>query len=55
MVPDLTVVTLPLAGRDQGWGVVSPDIGAKPHPLLASPVKGAVHCGVGGKMGSDHV
>jgi hypothetical protein len=36
------VDTLPLAGRDQGWGMFDPDIGAKPHPLATSPVEGEV-------------
>jgi hypothetical protein len=30
------VDTLPLAGRDQGWGAVGPDIGAKRHPIPTS-------------------
>jgi hypothetical protein len=38
----VSVDTLPLAGRDQGRGMFSPDIWAKRLPLPASPVKGEV-------------
>ena len=52
---DPAVDTLPLAGRDQGWGMTGPDIGANRHPLLASPVKGEVPRGVCGAMVHHHV
>ena len=39
---DCEVNTLPLAGRDQGWGAFGPDIRAKLHPLPTSPVEGEV-------------
>ena len=42
MFNDDSVDTLPLAGRDQGWGTFSPDIRANPHPLPTSPVEGEV-------------
>ena len=45
MIVFVTIVpvdTLPLAGRDQGWGMFSPDIRANHHPLPTSPVEGEV-------------
>jgi hypothetical protein len=44
------VDTLPLAGRDQGWGAAGPYIGANRHPLLASPVEGEVSRSGRGRM-----
>ncbi|SFC22937.1 hypothetical protein SAMN04488059_10381 [Devosia psychrophila] len=49
---DSPVDTLPLAGRDQGWGAFGP-IGAKRHPHLASPVKGEVPFGGCGRIAHD--
>jgi hypothetical protein len=54
MVRDSAVVTLPLAGRDQGWGVRA-TISGLPHPLPASPVEGEVPSGVHGNMEFTHV
>ena len=45
MIPSLAasaIRSLPLVGRDQGRGSESHDIGANPHPLPASPIKGEV-------------
>jgi hypothetical protein len=40
---DVSVDTLPLAGRDQGWGVFGPTIAAlAPHPTLPHQGGGAV-------------
>ena len=36
----ISVDTLPLAGRDQGWGAIGPNDQTGPHPLLASPSRG---------------
>ena len=48
-----SVDTLPLAGRDQGWGAVSPNIDAKRHPLPASPVEGEVPRGEYGTVDAN--
>ena len=45
MDQDGPVVTLPLAGRDQGWGGVWPEYSGSRPPLPASPVKGEVPSG----------
>ncbi len=41
----VSVDTLPLAGRDQGWEAIGPNDRASPHLLLASPGKGEVPSG----------
>ena len=50
MIARCAVDTLPLAGRDQGWGTTGPHIRACPHPFPTSPVEGEVLSGAGGKM-----